>query len=75
MIRAATPDTAGAAMLVPAAQQYVLLLAPDPRHGAITRSKTQQKLTIEPLGLRGSAQMALPGSTKSPPPAAKSVAD
>ena len=60
MISAATPATAGEAMLVPAAQQYVALLAPLPRHGAMTRSNTQQNCTIEPLGLRGSAHTALP---------------
>jgi hypothetical protein len=41
----------------------------------MTMSKTQQSCTIAPLGLRGNAHTALPGSMKSPPPAAKSTAD
>src|SRR5512144_2457158 len=43
--------------------------------GLITRSNTQQKLTSAPAGMRGTLQTALPGRTKSPPGAAKPIAD
>src|SRR5258708_37404464 len=51
------------------------MLDPEPRHGAITMSNTQQAVVTEPEGLRGSEHSALPGSAKSPPGPAKSTAD
>jgi len=60
MIIAATADTAGAAMLVPAAQLYVPVLAPLPRTGLMTMSNTQQGAIIDPLGNRGRLQISLP---------------
>jgi len=58
MISAATPATAGEAMLVPAPNS-----SPVARAAAaawrMTMSNTQQNCTIEPLGLRGNAHTAL----------------
>jgi len=62
-------------MLVPAIQQYVVVLAPVPRQVDITMSKTQQGAATLPDGLRGRVQVALPGSAKSPPGPAKEMAD
>src|SRR5258705_13614034 len=77
MMSAATPETAGAAILVPAARQSRSLVATGPRQGAKTRSNAQQKETRNPVpgGVRGMPQKGLPGSTKSPPPAAKLTPD
>src|SRR6266550_823086 len=75
MINAATPDTAGVAMLVPAAQAYDPVWAPEPRCGARTRSKTTHGTVMKPVGITGMVQEAPPGSTKSPPGPAHVTAD
>src|SRR5262245_23010276 len=68
---AATPAVAGDAMDVPAAQQYELVLVPEPRQGAITMSITQQSCATEPHGNRGCTHTWLAGSARSPLGAAK----
>jgi hypothetical protein len=61
MTIAATADTAGAAMLVPEAQVYVLVLAPLPRDVLSTMSNTQQGAVADPDGYLGSVQASFPG--------------
>src|SRR5437868_3300149 len=51
------------------------MLAPEPRHGAMTMSSTQQSCATVPDGKRGLKQTWLPGSAKSPPGPAKVIAD
>src|SRR5262245_43133812 len=73
MMSAATPETCGAAMLVPAAQPTC-----DPPVAGVLKalkamSKTQQNCTTTPVGKRGTAQTSLPGRMKSPPGAAKLI--
>src|SRR5438034_7435124 len=64
MINAATPDTAGVAMLVPAAHAYEFMALPDPRWGARTRSNTQHGTVMKPAGFTGFVQGADRKSTR-----------
>src|SRR5262245_23066393 len=70
-ISAATPETCGAAIDVPAAKKYVDVPAP----GLMTKSNTKHGRVIEPLGRSGSVQLSLPGYDASPPGAATLITD
>src|SRR5688500_17755560 len=73
---AATPATAGEAIDVPAAHEYDVVAAPDPRDVDITMSNTQQNCTTgAPPPIRFLEHTELPGRAESPPGPARSIID
>ena len=76
LISAATPEAAGAAILVPDAKAYVVVLAAAPRAVLSTRSKMTQGTVTLPAAVLGIEQSWLVGvKAPSPPGAATQIAE